>query len=412
MTRTERSVTGCRWFLAAAMLLALVAVQPPAAAQPTVFTDIAGDVFEADIEWMIDQGALTAADSLPTPGTGAFLPHDDIKPSHLSVWLGRLDDSTTDLSAGRGRIPSGLWLTRIQAAYVMAEYFGLLPHTDTDHPFSDMGSNSVADNRVVDALYDAGITIGFVSGTFGPGESLTRGQAAAMLHRGFSSAPVIPIEDCGAPWSGTQVVGGVCVEACSGANLIPQFDADGANNGCIDLGACPYDQYGFDPTQYRPTRNFGPLWQDGSPVTAAVAPGVPHTFTRTVARCSGIWREVRWLVDDHCADGRSESNIDPRGDCVQFSMSIEAAVPANTSGWRFVSLGCHNRSLPVEATWVTDDAVCSYADGQWTRSYGNSNPQPTGIDIGEWTVALDVDNFVQREAPTSLPSLIHRLWSL
>ena len=224
------------------------------------------------------------------------------------------------------------------------------------------------------------------------------------------SRPAGPVTDCPA-WSGLQLVGGVCVEACPASlDMIPEFDADGQVNGCIVLGDCPYDQYNFDPTTYRPVRNFGPLWQDGPSITPPVAPGVPDTFTRTVARCSGIWRESRWRLDDHCADGRSESNVDARGDCVQFSLSIEAVAPSNDSYWIFTTSGCHNRSLPVADTWVATDAVCSSADGTWTHSRTcSSHPSfcaataPTTVDTGQWTVALDVDNFIQREGSYNPP---------
>ena len=407
MTRSERSVTGCRWFLAAAVLLASVAVQPPAAAQPTVFTDIAGDVFEADIEWMIDQGALTAADSLPAPNSGLFNPHDSIVPSDLSVWLGRLDDSTTDLSGGQGQIPSGTWLSRVQAAYVMAEYFDLLPHTDTDHPFTDMGTYSVADNQSVDALYDAEIAYGYGT-TYDPGGDFSRGQAAAMLHRGFGITQTFPLEDCDVPWSNRQLVGGVCVEACPLSDgLIPYYDADGEVTNCNDIGVCPFDQYGFDPDQFRPEMNFGPLWQAGPDETPAIAAGESHTLSRTALRCSGIWRNARQSFDDHCADGESRNNLSAAGDCIRFSLRVEAVVLGIDDSREFRS-DCANRTFSNAGTWLPDDAVCASSDGAWhtitrpgiwstlcERSPSDPDCDTSMADMGDWTVALDVSNFAQ-----------------
>ena len=54
-----------------------------------------------------------------------------------------------------------------------------------------------------------------------------------------------PATDCPA-WSGLQLVGGVCIEACP-APLLPIFDSDGEVTGCQSVGDCPWDLMGFDP---------------------------------------------------------------------------------------------------------------------------------------------------------------------
>ena len=377
------------------MLLALVAVQPPAAAQSTVFTDMAGDVFEGDVQWMIDEGALTAADSIPDPNNGLFRPHERIASSVLSVWLGRLDDSTTDLPGGQGQIPSGRSLSRMEAAHVIAEYFDLLPHGSSDHPFTDMGTYSVADNRVVDAIYDAGITFGSTGTTYDPGEAFSRGQAAAMLHRGFGITQTFPSEDCDVPWSNKQLVGGVCVEACPlSGGLLPYYDSDGVVLGCNSFGDCPYDLFGFDPDrlQYFNYRGFDPLWL-GAPDVSPVEAGQPSTVERTVLKCPDYWRTNPLLaytpIPHYCI--WNEENLSSQGHCLQISMSVDAVMPAVTGSnpWEYRVSGCgHNRSAS-RPTWTQDDTVCSSSDAAWTAPYNPHGFAIPVLDTGDWTITLD-----------------------
>ena len=205
-----------------------------------------------------------------------------------------------------------------------------------------------------------------------------------------------PATDCPA-YSGQELVGGVCVDACPGATLIPQFDSDGQVTNCLALGNCPYDQYGFDPLTPFPHRNFGPLWQDAPPEATAVAVGTPGTFTRTVARCSGIFRTAQYWVIDHCASGGSMHNIHPDGDCIEFTMTVQAVLPATNR--RFTSTSCNNRYYEVRNTWTAADAVCTSSGGSWT----GADPPPAGLDPGTWSVALDTDNFTQHAGSSDPP---------
>ena len=77
-------------------------------------------------------------------------------------------------------------LTRAQAASVLAELLGLAPVAG--EPFTDVAAGSRHAGAIA-ALEDAGIVTGRSDGTFGPGETLRRDQAASLLARALELAP-------------------------------------------------------------------------------------------------------------------------------------------------------------------------------------------------------------------------------
>ena len=211
-----------------------------------------------------------------------------------------------------------------------------------------------------------------------------------------------PLTSCPA-MSGQELVNGVCVPACSG-NFIPQFDDNGQVNGCIFLGDCPFDLYGLDNPPTNPYRDYDPLWIAGPDTFPAVAEGESASLARTALKCFQVWREdptgwPGWPNDVHRCIW-NELNLSSFGDCLSFSLTVEAVIPAveadsATRPWSFKSDDCGlNASAPrVESTtnpWTPDDTVCEPSAGVWTRSYcsGRCTPAPTTSDTGDWTVTL------------------------
>ena len=216
------------------------------------------------------------------------------------------------------------------------------------------------------------------------------------------SRPAAPVTDCPA-MSGLELVNGVCVPACS-SNFIPQFDDDGQVTGCGFLGDCPFDLYGLDNPPANPYRDYDPLWLGGPDTFPAVGAGQTTSMTRTALKCYQVWLEgptgwPGWPSNVHrCI--RNELNISSLGDCLSFSLAVEAVIPAiegdsTARAWSFTSSGCGlNASAPrVDSTtnpWTPDDAFCESSDGQWSRtpcSICLMTP-PQGINTGDWTVTL------------------------
>ena len=214
------------------------------------------------------------------------------------------------------------------------------------------------------------------------------------------------VTDCPA-MSGTQLVNGVCVEACPGDTLIPQFDSNGEVMSCLSIGVCPFDLYGTTAAEVarRGQFWFWPRWLDGPQSFSPVAAGESGTLTRRVAKCDNIWNFDPFGaspggVPDSCI--WRERNIGlSDGDCLKFSLSVEAVVPEvedTTNRWSYKVSGCgHNESADRQAStsdpWEEDDRNCNSTDGQWIDTTGvcfvcSPQAQPTGIDTGDWTVTL------------------------
>ena len=216
------------------------------------------------------------------------------------------------------------------------------------------------------------------------------------------SRPAGPVTECPSR-SGQELVNGVCVPACS-ADLIPQFDNDGQVTGCIALGDCPFEMYGTTAADVarRGRFWFWPRWLDGPQDFSPVAAGESGTLTRRVVKCENIWGfdpfgVSQGGVPDSCI--WRETNIGlSDGDCLRFSLSVEAVVPEvedTNNQWSYTVRGCgHNKSADRQAStsnpWEEDDRNCNSADGQWARGYCTSfcGSTPTGIDAGDWTVTL------------------------
>ena len=219
--------------------------------------------------------------------------------------------------------------------------------------------------------------------------------------------PAPPATDCPA-WSGQVLVAGVCVEACPGADQIPNFDSNGDVVGCLLLGDCPHELYGLSE---RPTyRVWAALWPSDRSTIDAVGVGAAVTATRTAVKCRDIWRLhpsawSEWPNFHTCI--WDERNLTDRGDCLHISMDVEAVIPAveadsSFGNWAYMSSSCGNRSAPrVDSTtdpWEAGDAICSSTSGSWTEGYcasSCSDIAPTN-DPGTWTVTLDTEGLAAR----------------
>ena len=204
------------------------------------------------------------------------------------------------------------------------------------------------------------------------------------------SRPGAPATDCPA-WSGQIPVGGVCVEACP-EPLLPIYNSQGGIDGCQDTGDCPYDLYGYDPAdlQYRLVKPWDALWLDGATETAAVAAGGTASLTRTAVKCLTYWRIYPDPQEHQCI--WNETNIGGSdGDCLAFSLEVEAVVPA-VDAWEYRARSCgRNRSAPIAATWTADDATCSSTGNSWQQrpgSYCGTGCSTPAADAGEWEVTL------------------------
>lgn len=209
------------------------------------------------------------------------------------------------------------------------------------------------------------------------------------------SRPAPPAAECPAA-SGQVLVGGVCMEACPGQNLIPQFDSEGQVLGCLDVGDCPFDLYGLPTPPPNPYRDYNALWTSGGGDFAPVAVSEPASVTRTAVKCAQVWRtDPLSFPNIPHACLWNETNLKASGDCLKFALQVEAVIPAVEAdplarAWHFEVSGCgHNRSADRAATWTPDDAACSSASGQWGRSsFYVSTPTAPEVDPGTWAVTL------------------------
>jgi hypothetical protein len=115
----------------------------PFSAASGPFTDIAGSTFEDEILWLHEQGITAGCD------TSRFCPNDPV--------------------------------TRGQMATFLVRALGLSP-LDTDRFVDDNGS---VHEPNIEALADAGITLGCEAARFCPNEAVTRAQMASFLVRGI-----------------------------------------------------------------------------------------------------------------------------------------------------------------------------------------------------------------------------------
>jgi hypothetical protein len=126
--------------------------------------------------------------------------------------------------------------SRGQAASMIAQLFGL---AGAPPPFGDAVGSAHA--KGIGALVDAGIMQGFADGSFGPGQALSRGQAASLLATAaglrrngvFSAAS----HDGAKPHLDTEGTGhDDAIEALVAAGIVTVFPGEGATDEPISRG--------------------------------------------------------------------------------------------------------------------------------------------------------------------------------
>ncbi|WP_052343677.1 S-layer homology domain-containing protein [Bacillus massiliigorillae] len=90
-----------------------------------------------------------------------------------------------------GTFKPGKSVTRAEAAIMIGRALGL-DGTKRNTSFSDVGAASVASGYIQSAV-EAGIINGFPDGTYRPNESVTRGQLAIFLSRAFNLTDTAPV---------------------------------------------------------------------------------------------------------------------------------------------------------------------------------------------------------------------------
>ena len=176
------------------------------------FIDIVGHVFEADVEWLADQGITRGCNP---PASSRFCPDDDVTRGQMAAFIKRYldlppatedhfvdddmslfeDDINRLAEAGITRgcnppnndrfCPAGV-VTRGQMAAFLVRAFDLSDDGRGDLFVDDDGSTFEHD---IDILGTAGITKGCNppdNDRFCPDQPVTRGAMAAFLHRAFS----------------------------------------------------------------------------------------------------------------------------------------------------------------------------------------------------------------------------------
>ena len=199
--------------VALALTLALVAstmfaLLPSAAADEAPnFPDVAADATHVNgITWLAEEGITTGF----TDGT--FRPGSLVTRGQIASFLDRAldlevggDPGFTDVSlddthgqaianltaAGvitgftDGTFRSGAPVTRAQIASLLDRAVDFEPGTDPGFP--DVTAGMTHTEAIANLVY-AGVIRGYGDGTFGPGDSATRGQMASMLYRGVGPA--------------------------------------------------------------------------------------------------------------------------------------------------------------------------------------------------------------------------------
>ncbi len=178
------------------------------------FDDIAGSVFEADIEWLADSGITKGCNP---PSNTLFCPDDRVTRGQMAAFLvralGLSDTGSQTFSDTVGHVfaadiaklaKAGITkgcnppantlfcpdnrVTRGQMAAFLTRAFGLTDGSGVS--FSDTASSEFAAD--IAKLAKAGITKGCnppTNSLFCPHDSVTRGQMAAFLHRSESYLP-------------------------------------------------------------------------------------------------------------------------------------------------------------------------------------------------------------------------------
>ncbi len=197
--------TSCPWFLEAGA--ACEALPPPS---PSGFVDIAGSTFQADIEWLAEQGNTNGCNP---PANDRFCPNDLVTRGQMAAFLVRalgytagagsdlfVDDDGNTFDTDIDRLATaGVTLgcnpptndrycpndpvTRAQMASFLVRALGYTAGAGSDLFVDDDGNTHELD---IDRLGTAGVTKGCNPPTndrYCPGDSVTRGQMAAFLHR-------------------------------------------------------------------------------------------------------------------------------------------------------------------------------------------------------------------------------------
>ena len=304
--------------------------------------------------------------------------------------------------------------TRLRALSATAGTYSLSGFSPTTYSYS-LAVIGVRYVQVSATAADSGASVSIYGGSAYPGSASRRilsynsfsvkvtNSGQSCTYRVEMSYEAAPLTECPVR-SGQELVNGVCVPACS-ADFIPQFDNDGQVTGCIPLGDCPFEMYGTTAADVarRGRFWFWPRWLDGPQDFSPVAVGESGTLTRRVAKCENIWNFDPFGaspggVPDSCI--WRETNIGlSDGDCLRFSIRVEAVVPEvedTNNRWSYTVSGCgYNASADRVAStsnpWMPDDRNCYSADGQWGTGFCwmfCGGTQPTGIDTGDWTVTL------------------------
>lgn len=166
------------------------------------FYDDDGSTFEADIEWLAAAGITLGCNP---PANNAFCPDLPVTRGQMAAFLARaldLPDDPTDwfaddhgstfeadiqklaaagitLGCGAGQYCPDDYVTRGQMAAFLVRAYGLTGGGSVQFSDDD-GSTFEAE---IEALAQAGVTLGCGSGVYCPGDYVTRGQMAAFLHR-------------------------------------------------------------------------------------------------------------------------------------------------------------------------------------------------------------------------------------
>ena len=170
---------------------------------PLPFSDISGSPFQADIQWLVDQGITSGC------GGGRFCPRAVVTRDQMASFIARAlglpaagtdyfgDDNGSIHEADINRVAAagitngcaaglycpGAQVRRDQMASFLARALAL-PATGTNFFGDDAGNQHEPDiNRVA----AAGVTNGCGPGAYCPQGSVTREQMAAFLHRAIGS---------------------------------------------------------------------------------------------------------------------------------------------------------------------------------------------------------------------------------
>ncbi len=210
MTRAPRRLTT----IAFAVAIVLAALAPVAAdAADGTFTDDDGSIFEADIEWMADNGYTKGCNP---PDNDMFCPNDPMTRGQMAAFLSRAldltdgvgadlftDDDGSIYEAAIDRIgTAGITLgcnppdndmfcpndpvTRGQMAAFLSRALDLTDGVGADLFTDDDGSIF---ESAIDRIGTVGVTLGCNppdNDMYCPDRPVTRGQMAAFLHRGLA----------------------------------------------------------------------------------------------------------------------------------------------------------------------------------------------------------------------------------